>query len=87
VRHLQSFCRDGRHTAQVCLVALILQDGFLSQFDSMLLLKFLDQRFQELLLSLHLLDFSFYFESDPLLHAPFVHFVATDLGEQLHVTQ
>lgn len=87
VGHLQSFCRDGCHAAQVCLIALIFEDGFLSELNSMLLFKLLDQRFQELLLRLHLLDFSFNLESNPLLHAPLVHFIATDLGKQLHVTQ
>ena len=53
----------------------------------MLLLQFLDKRLQELLLRLHLFDLSFDFESDPLLHAPLMHFVAANLCEQLHVAQ
>ena len=51
----------------------------------MLLLQFLDQRLEELLLSLHLLDLGLHFERDALLHAPLVHLITTYLRKELHV--
>ena len=85
VRHLQSFGRDGCHTPQVRLIALVLQNGFLTQLNSVLLLQLADERLQELLLGLHLHNLGLDLEGDPLLHPPFVHTVAADLCEELHV--
>ena len=52
----------------------------------MFLLKLLDQCLQELLLSLHLLDFGLHLDCDPLLHSPLVHFIAANLRKKLHMT-
>jgi len=85
VRHFKGFSWNSCHATQVCLITLILQDGLLSQLDSVLLFKFLDERLQELLLCLHLFNFSLDFNRNSLLHSSLVHLVATDLSKQLHV--
>lgn len=85
VRHLQGFRRDGCHAPQVRLIALVLQNGLLTQLNSVLLLQLADERLQELLLGLHLNHLGLDFQSDSLLHPPFVHSVAADLCEKLHV--
>ena len=87
MRHLQSFGRDGGHTTQVCLIALVLQNCFLAKLNSVLFFKLLDQGLQELLLSPHLYNLGLDLERDPLLHALLMHLVAADLGKQLHVPQ
>lgn len=53
----------------------------------MLLFKFLNERLKELLLCLHLFDFSLDLDSDTLLHPSLMHLVADNLSEELHVAQ
>ena len=43
VRHLKRLGRDGSDATQVSLVALILENGFLTLLDLVLLLQLLDQ--------------------------------------------
>ena len=68
------------------MIALVLKDGFLPKFDSVLLLELLDERLEELLLGLHLFHLCLHLSSDPLLHAPLVHFIATDLCKEFHMS-
>ena len=79
MRHLESLVGDGSHAAEVRLIALVLQDGLLSQLYPMLFFQLLDQRFKELLLGLHLLHFGRHLERYSLLHAPLVHLIPANL--------
>ena len=85
MRHLECFVRDRSDTSQIRLIALVLQNCFLTQLDPVLLFQLLDQCLQELLLCLHLLDLGLDFESDALFHTSLMHLISANLRKQLHV--
>ena len=85
MRHLECFVRDRSDASQIRLIALVLQNCFLTQLDPVLLFQLLDQCLQELLLGLHLFDFGLDFESDALFHTSLMHLISANLRKQLHV--
>ena len=60
---------------------MVLQDCLLAKLDSMLLLEFLDESLQELLLGLHLYYTSLDLHRDALLCSSLLHLVPTHLSE------
>lgn len=84
--HLKSLMRDGCNTSQVSLITLVLEDGFLSQLNPVLLLKLLDEGFQELKLHLLLFNRGLDLDGDLLLHSSLMHPVACYLRKQFHVS-
>jgi hypothetical protein len=86
VGHLNGFLGDGSHTSQIGLIALVLQYSLLPQLDSVLLLKFFNKRLEELVFVLLLFNGRLHFDRDLLLHSTSVHLVASNLSEQLPVT-
>lgn len=51
----------------------------------MFLFQLADEGLQELLLRLHLLNFSLHFQGDPFSHSSLVHTIAANLSKQFHV--
>lgn len=86
MRHLKCFLRNRGNSAQVGLVALILENGLLAQLNAVLLLKFFDKCLQELLFVALLLNHSFDLHSDSFQDSSLVHAVACHLAEQFHVS-
>ena len=86
VRHLKCFIWNCGYTSQISLIALVLQDCFLSQFNPVLFFKFLYQSFQELLLSLQFLYLRFDLDCNVLFHFPFIHSVSCNLWVQFPVS-
>ena len=87
VRHLKCLRRDSCNTTQVSLIALILENSFLSQLNLVLLLKLSDERLEELLLGLHFLHLGLDLHCDALLHPSLVHFIAMNLDKKLQVAK
>jgi len=56
VGHLQRLSTDCRHTSQVGLVTLVLENCFFSDFNSVLLLQLLNHRLNKFILKLRCLD-------------------------------
>lgn len=83
VRHLECLHRDGADTAQISLIALTLEDCFLSELDAVFLFEFTNHIFKELQLVLHLDDFGLNLNDDLLLHLALEHAVAGHVREQL----
>lgn len=83
-RHLERFVTDRGDTAQVGLIALILEDGFLAQLNPILFFQFADHRLQILELLLLGSDHCLNLHVDLLLHAALVHTVASDASEKFH---
>ena len=79
--------RNGRHAPQVSLIALVLQDGFLPEFDPVLFLKLANHGLKELKLVSLLLDLSCDFDLDLFLDFSFVHTVSSNLAKELHVLE
>jgi hypothetical protein len=83
IRHFEGLHGHGADTAEVGLIALVLEDCFLSQFDSVLLLHFSNHIFQELQLILLFNDLGVHLDLNLLLQALFVDFVTRHLRENL----
>ena len=79
--------RNGRHAPQVSLIALVLQDGFLPEFDPVLFLKLANHGLKELKLVSLLLDLSCDFDLNLFLDFSFVHSVSSNLAKELHVLE
>lgn len=85
VGHLESLLTYSRNSPQVSLIALVLENGFLPQLDSVFLFEFFDHVLQELEVSPLLVNFSVHFDRNFLFLAFSLHFVTSDLGENFHV--
>ena len=83
IRHLERLHRHGAHSSEIRLIALVLQDCFLSQLDSVLLFHFTDHVFQELQLILLFDDLRINLDLDLLLDALLVILVAGHLRKDL----
>ena len=83
IRHFEGLHGHGADTSEVGLIALVLEDCFLSQLDSVLLLELSDHGLEELQLVLLFNDFRVDLDVDLLLDSSLVKFIAGDLREEL----